>query len=231
LDDAVADAATPVAINGEELHCADPQTLVESPTLGQSLAAGCPAPFAELGLRMGAVELSTMLQAFGLDQPAAIRLPSDEGAEWSEPDDAESLRLEAVGQGELAVTPLQMAHALASFWNAGALPSLRLVDAVRVPEGTWQSFEPLEASRVAISADAAVAILAALNADDGLSGVTAVAITGPEGERVTWFLGGTLSTDQPFVIVVVLEDASPQVARSVALEIAIELGLEYDDPG
>lgn len=231
LDDEAADATTPVAINGEELECADPQALEASPTLSQALVAGCPTPLADLGLTMGVVEFSTMLQAFGLDQPAAIRLPSDEGVDWSAPEDAESLRLEAVGQGELAVTPLQMAHALASLWNAGELPSLKLVDAVRDPDGTWQSLEPLGAPRSAISSDAALAILAALEAEDGLLGMTAAAITGPEGERVAWFLGGMLSTDQQFVIVVVLENADPQIARSVALELAIQMGLEQDDSG
>jgi cell division protein FtsW (lipid II flippase) len=228
VDDAIMDAAAPVLIDGEELLCAEPSALDDIQTLGQAMLAGCPAPFARLGLSMESVELSTMLQAFGFDQPAAIRLPSDEGLVWNEPDDADSMRLEAAGQGELAVTPLQMAHALASFWNAGVLPSLKLVDAIHGPDGTWQPLEPLAAPNPTISADAAASILAALDGESGLLGMTASAITGPEGQHLAWFLGGTLSTDQHLVILVVLENVDPQAARAVAMMITTELALNQD---
>ncbi len=228
--DAVMNMTSPVPVDGGRLLCDDPLILLSEHTFEQALLNGCPAPFADLGERMGSDEFMAMVEAFGLDQPADIRLPSADAVEIGAPEAGESLRLAAVGQGELAVTPMQIAAALAAFWNSGDLPALRLVDAVRDPGGAWQQFDALTGPTTAISPETARALLAALESEGDLLGMTAAAIAGPEGQRLAWFLGGTRSADSPLVIVIVLEDGEPQEARSIAQAMAEELGIDLSSP-
>jgi len=217
VEDPAVDIFAPVMIAGGELLCADPLILQEEHDLGQALIGGCPTPFADLGERVGAEGLTAMVEAFGFDQPAEIRLASAAAAEPGIPNAGDDLRLAAVGQGELAVSPLQMAAALAALWNGGEIPSLRLVDAVRNPDGTWQQLAAMREAKLAVSPEAAQSLLAALEGSGDLLGMTATAIAGPEGERLAWFLGGMEAGDAPRVIVVVLEEADPQDAREIAL--------------
>ncbi len=230
-------AETPVAgimdafiIDGGELICAgepDP----EDSTLGQAMLHGCPSPFAALGEQVGGNGLMAMIEAFDLHRSAAIRLASAPTEDLETPDEGEDLRFAAVGQGDLAVSPLQIAQAFASFWNDGVLPALKLVEAVQLPDGTWDQLAPLGEPAASISTETAQTMLAILGGEGNLGGILATAIAGPEGESLAWFLGSIETPEAAFVIVVVLENADPQEAQTIAALIAETLMLDQPISG
>jgi cell division protein FtsW (lipid II flippase) len=209
----------PVTIDGDELSCAaDPDQ--EVPTLGHAMLKGCPAPFVALSEQIGGLDLMAMVDAFGLHQSTAIRLEVAPTEDLQTPESGEALRSAFIGQGDLAVSPLQIAQALAAFWNDGVLPAVKLVDAVRLPNGTWEQLTPLGEPITAIPPETAQAMRSLLGGEGSPGGILATAIAGPEGESLAWFLGVIGEPDSMFVVVVVLENAEPQDAGAIAVTMA-----------
>jgi hypothetical protein len=218
VEDPVDGIENAVIIDGGELLCAgDPD--LEDPNLGQAMLNGCPSPFVALGDQIGGDGLMAMVEAFGLDRSTAIRLASALTDDLPIPEAGESLRFASVGQGDLAISPLQISQAYAAFWNDGVVPTLKLVDAVQLPDGTWEQLAPLGEPATSISTETAQSMRAILSGDGDLGGVLAAAIAGPEGERLVWFLGSIETPDATLVIVVVLENADPEEAVAIASQI------------
>lgn len=180
------------------------------------IAAGCPGPLADLGLAIGGDELLNLYQrlgflaapqlrtaTFGMDAPASITRP---GAS-------------AIGQGELRVSPLQMALAAATLSNYGREPAAQLALEVRLTNGDWTPLETLATPTEALDSDWANATAQDL-ADEGAPIWQVAARAWGEGGQVySWYLGGSLPAEagdgQSLVVVVLLEENAPFRAQAI----------------
>lgn len=209
-----------IEVAGRELGCALSVPSGETPNLALALRLGCPAPFADLGERMGSDAFEEMLAAFGFDSAPAMGLQVAEPRSGQAPLEVEELRLEAAGQGSLILSPLQMARAFSALVGGGNLPALRLIDAVRLPTGEWGSIPTLDHPSAAVPMDTAGDLVRAMRRPGGLSlGLAARAAVGAEAGFVSWFLGANAGGDGGRVVVVLLEGATPREAEAVGLQI------------
>ena len=109
-------------------------------TLTNSFVVSCNTSFAQMGLDLGADELGNRARAFGFGQrppldispaPVASRFPASSFYERNTPALAQS----AIGQSDVAATPLQMALVAAGIANNGSVPAPYLVQSVRERTG------------------------------------------------------------------------------------------------
>ncbi|MFV1858203.1 MAG: FtsW/RodA/SpoVE family cell cycle protein [Anaerolineales bacterium] len=189
----------------------------------EALENSCAGPFVVLGERLGPEGISQAFAAFGLTAPLDIRLTSAQAQPLELADDPQTLGLEAIGQGELTVTPLQMARAYAVLTGAGVRPSLTIVDAYRPKEGEWQLLSPLGGEQVVLSPTEAQVTLDALSTySSEFIGYEVEALSGEE--PVAWFIGiGPAGR----LVVVLIEDAEPAQARELGLGL-LELVSDLD---
>lgn len=105
--------------------------------LYHALAYSSNVVFAQLGLRLGADGLREIAQAYGFGETPPIALEavaSNIGSDAFLLDNV-GLANTAYGQGQLQVTPLQMALVTAAVANAGVVPEPRLVSEIRTRDG------------------------------------------------------------------------------------------------
>lgn len=202
-----------LALNGERLVCA---LAPASARLADGIRAGCPAPLAEVGRRLGGEGLLGAFTAFGLAEAVDIRTDTAPpvAVDVSEVD-AQRDRW-AVGQGGLTVTPLQMARAFAALVAAGTRPALRLVDAVTTPDGEWQTLPAMDSPRRVLSAEAAQATLEALrDPSTRRVEVAAVAQSGETEAGLAWHIVGDTGPSRSLVVVVLLESQPVAEAQRI----------------
>ena len=165
-----------------------------------------------------------LARAFGLGARTGIEIEEEEGFipdEVTEPLDAVN---QAIGQGDILVTPLQMARLMAALGNGGHLLRPQLVERVEAPDGTaLREFHPEEQGTLPLRPET----LAALR--DGLYRVVAdergtayhvflnfpIPVYGktgtaenPQGEPHAWFVAFTDAQDPD----------RPDIALAVLLE-------------
>jgi peptidoglycan glycosyltransferase len=188
-----------VQVNGVEVGC-----LGEAPPLGslaKAYRATCPSPFAVLGEQLGEEGLSAAVTRWGLTEPPALELPTEAGT-WS----PEDLRLEAMGQGSLTVSPLAMAQVAAALANDGAAPPLRLVLRVEEPEGGWQEPEPPGEPRPVVVPEMAQALLTTWQPyGPNVLGHLGTAVAGRDRPPHAWFLGVAPAGSPRLAVAVLLE--------------------------
>lgn len=185
---------------------------------------GCPAPFMVLAESMGAHRLEETLIDFGLLEETAFALPT-QYTEGPITLDEATLDDVAIGQGELLVTPLQMARVVIAMANDGVMLPLRLAAAVRPPGGEWRAEQAAGNERAIVSPDSAQAVAAAMAecVSSGAAqaatipgkqvhGHVGLAVAGPGETLNAWFVG---FVDDEAAVVVLLEDESS--AESAAL--------------
>jgi len=142
---ALADAAAPVQIDGLRIPCAVTPRAIGN--VDDAYAYTCPASFVDAVSREpGPAKIQAMLDAFGLLQPPPLLrfdVPPGIGKRTVTPlsqiSNTANLLAAAVGQGELAVTPLQMAVVATTIANRGNGIPFHMGDAVRAIGGDWQS--------------------------------------------------------------------------------------------
>jgi len=226
------DAAAAVQVDGQFAECAVTTQTPSSnspPTLAQAFALGCPSPFADLGEALGPQRLLQSLEDFRLFEPVPFVLPVDEPALFALlPSD---LRLEAIGQGRLAVSPLRMALIAAAFANQGKMPSLWLVARSESAAGPQPFPAPPGPERL-LRGDAASEVAALMTEvgeteigrlagmpEANVAGHFAAALTGRSGEKLGWFIGYAPVDDPRYALAVVLEDGSPQAAAMIGTKV------------
>ena len=207
------------------LTCSSP---APSGSWSEALHHSCAAPFVVLGGRLGPEGISQAFEAFGLSTPLDVRLTSIEPLPVALPSDPESLGIEAIGQGGLTVTPLQMARAYAVLGGTGVRPSLSIVDAFRPEEGEWEPLPPLGMEQVVISPiDAQNTLDAFLNYGKGIVGYEVEALSGED--PVTWFIG---ISPAGRLTVVLIENSEPDLARELGLRLLEQVSdLDLAPPG
>ncbi|HBX80779.1 MAG: penicillin-binding protein 2 [Propionibacteriaceae bacterium] len=132
-----------------------PETLVDAPTslkvpgttvtidqncggtsipLSQALAVSCNPAFANLGMKLGADALRTQAQKFGFGQKFLPEIGNSAASVFPATLDVPQTAQSAIGEFEVAATPLQMAMVAAGIANDGAVMTPYLVTDVRAPD-------------------------------------------------------------------------------------------------
>jgi cell division protein FtsW (lipid II flippase) len=206
-----------VQISGQQvdLDCA---AAPEATTWEAVLRAGCPAPLVQLGEQLlrsqdGEQDLLDFFQRLGVYQAPLLRLPS---AASARPGDIQSPAQYILGQGDLRVSPLQMALAISSLSGNGIRPAPRLAAAYESPQVGWTAISRLEEPERILPAGPARQAAELLSAGGSSWHTLASAIDG-EDRSITWYLGGTSPgwTGTPLALVVLLEEQDSDLALQV----------------
>jgi peptidoglycan glycosyltransferase len=204
---AVPEAADPIAIgNNTLLSCATTPT--EPYTLASAYAAACPAPFVDISQQLGGGGLTEAIQRWALTTtPPPLEIPT-EAADW----DPRALRtpsdlwLEAVGQGELTVTPLQMALVAGTLANDGARPAPRLALRIQDSAGHWHNQASIGEPYPVLAPDTANELLVAWQSyGNETVGHLSLAVAGTDQPPHAWFLGVDRVGDTRYAVAVLLE--------------------------
>jgi peptidoglycan glycosyltransferase len=210
----------PVTIDGHQLECAGAVETGSNLTLGAALRAGCPSPIVDLGLILGGPALDEIISAFGFDEPSPIQLESPLSTSGATPATTSEIRLSAVGQGSLLVSPLQMARAFGALLNDGFLPAPQLVEAFRRPDGEWESVPTIDVTKRVLESGINRSLVGEMTTrGSDLIRVSAWSLSGPGEERIAWYLVGRLSDTPVRVVVVALEGGTPDEAEQVGLSL------------
>lgn len=205
--------------------------------LTEAMVVSCNTAFARLGLEMGAEHFVNTAGKFGFGQDLGLPLPVrnstlGQGKKISNQQLAET----AIGQGELLVSPLQMALATAAVANNGVLMRPYLVqEIVGAPAGRSTRHQP-EALQQAIPADQANYIrdtmVSAVERGTGTAArINGVAVAGKTGtaENIhgaphSWFVGFAPAAEPRIAVAVIVENGGS--GGAVAAPIARQLILE-----
>jgi peptidoglycan glycosyltransferase len=212
--DPVSHLTDTVRVDGAALGC------LEEPPVGGSLLdayqAACPGPFTTLGEALAEEGLSSAVAGWGLTTPPPLEVPTESGA-WA-PDD---LALEGVGQGELTVSPLQMALVAATLANEGVMPVPRLVLATEDVDGGWQSTEVSGAVRPVTREDIVQTLFLGWRGyGPDVLGHLGTAVAGEERPPHAWFLGVAPAGRPQYALAVLLEHPEdPQDAAAIGREV------------
>jgi len=213
-------------------------------TLADALRISCNTAFAQLGLEVGQDQLRRTAEAFGFNARSAVPVPvaaSRVPAELSAPE----LALSAIGQMDVAATPLQMASVAQTIANGGERLEPYLVARVRDANlEIVKDTEPVSAGRAVSAATARtltemmVGVVASGSGTAArvpgvqVAGKTGTAQTTKEAAPHAWFIGFA-PADAPQVAVAVLVEhggsmGSEATGGAVAAPIArkvLEAGL------
>ncbi len=188
----------PVQVNGETLVCAQAPA---DTTWKSALAAACPAPFAAMGKQLGLARLAEAFKRWGLTDAPPLEIPTV-AATW-DMTTADVVR-EAVGQGHLLVTPLQMVNVAITVGSGGERANLRLL--LKPQTGCTPSAST--ASVRITTPDIAAQILELWPRYGEAVGHIGEALAGPNRTQ-TWFIGLN-SVKVPRYAVAVLIENAPQ---------------------
>lgn len=223
LDNPAPDPDQSIPINGTTIQCQEELTGNQnnlSLSWKEAVVLACPGPLETLADAWGVAGLSERFNAYGLTMPGLTILPDLplETQISPPPLSVSDPLLAAVGQENLTVSPLQVAHAYAGLLNKGRLPTIQLVEAVQVEGGRWQEVneEGVTAEPV-IAPETAEDIVAALQAEDRSYSEQAVSVlAGPEGTTDSWYAGMTSGSPSRYVLVLILENQpNPDAAREI----------------
>jgi peptidoglycan glycosyltransferase len=188
--------------------------------LTKALAVSCNTTFAQLGLTAGPEGFQRAVKAFGLLQEPPVGIPARAGtmaaAGALTPTELAS---SAIGQGEILVSPLQMALSAAAIANKGIIMQPYLVDTVKDSLGmtvqrqvakNWLNATTPEIAS-AIKAGMVSAVKSGTAQAAAVSGVQAAGKTGSaqnaQGQTHAWFIGFAPSEQPRLAVAVILENA------------------------
>jgi penicillin-binding protein 2 len=200
-------------------------------TLPQGLMRSCNPFFWEIGLTLfengRPNDIANMARAFGLGSATGIEQIAEESGRIVDPPSAIDVVNQAIGQGEVQVTPLQVARFIAALGNGGKLYRPQLVERIEPVEGgdpilvfqpELKGELPIQPFRMEVIQQAMIAVVADPDGTANfrlrglripVAGKTGTAESG-SGDPHAWFAGYTMageSTGQPDIaIAVILEN-------------------------
>lgn len=201
-------------------------------TLPQGLIKSCDPYFFHIGLdlfnRGMHSYISDIAHGFGLGSPTGIQLDEEEG-QVPVPNEQLDATNEAVGQGKVLVTPLQVADFVAAVGNGGTLYQPSVVDKIVAWNGvptyvftsTIRGTLPISSTYLKVVQDAMVGVIGPNGTARSVgtylgsysihaAGKTGTAQTGPYTDPHAWFAGYTFNNnpEKPDIaVVVILENA------------------------
>ncbi|HLZ71186.1 MAG TPA: penicillin-binding transpeptidase domain-containing protein [Dehalococcoidia bacterium] len=171
-------------------------------------------------------------RAFGMDQALPFDIDTAESRTSHAGGGLDPVLLanSGFGQGQLQVTPLQMALIAATVANHGSLPRPYLVQQVRAPDGSVIQDRAPQSIRRVMSEQTAQQLtqfmLAAVQEFGGAAGLlnqeiagkTGTAETGAAGAADSWFIGFAPSAHPRLAVAVIVENGGPgsQAAAPIA---------------
>ncbi|MBN1260274.1 MAG: FtsW/RodA/SpoVE family cell cycle protein [Anaerolineae bacterium] len=198
-----------VTINGAALNCRTPP---EDSSWASALANACPAPFASAGQQLGQAALYETFETWGLTTPPELEIPTT-AAEF--PVGTTSAEQEAIGQGQLLVTPLHMLQVAVTLGNEGVLPPLHLLNTAQ----TGCTTAPLTDNRTILDPQRSRELRALWSPWSEAIGHLAIALAGEQRE-ITWFMGLNARDIPRYAVVVVLENAGdPENAAEIGVQL------------
>jgi penicillin-binding protein 2 len=224
---------------GKECNTSDSKPSGEL-TLPQGIMRSCNPFFWQIGYTLfqnnRSNDIANMARAFGLGQPTGIEQIQEASGQINNPPTAIDVVNQAIGQGDVQVTPLQVARFIAAIGNGGTLYRPQLVekvvpvtgDATTIFKPTAQGTLPIQPFRLQTIQDAMVSVvknpLGTANfrlrgLDIPVAGKTGTAESG-SGLPHAWFAGYTMASDSTNL---------PDIAIAVVLENQGE-GSDYAAP-
>jgi cell division protein FtsW (lipid II flippase) len=208
-----AGAFSDAAVGDMRLSCADPAAPLSGGSLLAAASAGCPGAIVQAASGLSGPDLARAFSAFRLDRAVALGIASAPPSTVGAMNDPDQILRAALGQGQLTVTPLQMARAYGSLVDGGRLADLRLLDALQVG-GSWKLQSAAAVLGQPISGKIASVFEPVLLGGQGSGrGIVAMAFSGPKEQQLGWFIGAARSGGSILLAVVVLEGESPLTAR------------------
>jgi peptidoglycan glycosyltransferase len=194
-------------------------------TLTRALAVSCNVSFGDIGLKLGDDALREQAEKFGFDQTYLTDLNGQVESRFPAKPDEPQTALSAIGQFDVAATPLQMAMVAAGIADGGTVMKPYVVDEVRAPDLSVLDKTSPEAYRSnAVSASVArdltrmmVAVVETGTAgtakipDVQVAGKTGTAQSSPSRPPYAWFVSFAPADDPKVAVAVLVEDAG--VAR------------------
>jgi penicillin-binding protein 2 len=234
-------------------------------TLAQALAQSCNTWFYQAGLKIGAEPIIAWARALGLGQRTGIPLAAESAGNI--PDDAYMLRVHrrkilqgdvanmSIGQGDILVTPLQMAQAMGALAARGTFHQTRLVKQVQSLDNkvvaaypdriraeldiSGENIEDLNKGLVMVTSDGSgTGRRAATVRGVKVAGKTGTAQWGPVSKRrnAAWF-AGYAPADHPLYAFAAVVEGNPgesvaggQTAAPVIGNILATLLKDYQGP-
>lgn len=185
----------------------------------RALAVSCNTTFAQLGLTAGAEGFQRAVKAFGLLQEPPVGIPARAGTIAAGAITPTELASSAIGQGEMLVSPLQMALAAAAIANKGIIMQPYLVDTVKDSLGTTLQRQVVRPWLTATTPEIAGVIKEGMVSAVREGTAQAAAVTGmqvagktgsaqnPQGQSHAWFIGFAPSDQPRLAVAVILENA------------------------
>ncbi len=225
LDTAIDQATQSVKVGDVTIHCiATPPT--DTLTLTQAYAYGCPYPFAKMVRDLGFETIQAGFNTFDLEHPPTlngyITNPASESTNTSQLlFGADNFIDNALGQGNITVTPLEMAVITAAIFNDGNAPVPYSLLQTRQPNNdAWVDDKTVYTSIPMLTANSArqmqTIMQAAIQNGDAqkalipnliIGGHAGLAYVGTTAQ--SWFIGFvSTGSNQGAAIAVVLEDTN-----------------------
>jgi penicillin-binding protein A len=181
--------------------------------------------FAQVGLQIGAAKLTDYARRFGVGATPQLDLPAAKGqlSESGSLDRPTLLADTSYGQGELLVSPLQMALIYAAIANGGVMPTAHYATEVRDSEGhVVRSIAPGPMGQVISPGTAktlTTMLVGAVSGEGGfafgaripgveVAGKTGTAENRPGEAPHGWFLGFAPAQNPTIVVAVIVENTA-----------------------
>lgn len=194
-------------------------------TLTQALEVSCNVSFGWLGLTLGAEPIREQAEQFGFGARYLDDLPGQAISRFPEDPDAPQSALSAIGQFDVAATPLQMAMVTAGIANGGTVMKPYLVDELRSPDFEALDKTSPEAFRTdavspAVARDLTEMMVSVVEQGTAttaqipgvdVAGKTGTAQSSPDRPPYAWFVSFAPADNPEVAVAVLVEDAG--VAR------------------
>ncbi len=193
-------------------------------TLTQALEVSCNVSFGDIGLRLGDDALRAQAEKFGFDQTYLNDLNGQVKSRFPAHPDKPQTALSAIGQYDVAATPLQMAMVAAGIANGGTVMRPYVVDEVRAPDLSVLDKTNPEAYRSnavssSVARDLTQMMIEVVDNGTGrtaqipgikVAGKTGTAQSSPERPPYAWFVSFAPADNPKVAVAVLVEDAGVQ---------------------